>query len=52
MTTPREPLPEIIAHRGNAIEFPENTLLALESAVALGVRHVEMPATPERESSW
>ncbi len=34
-------LPEIIAHRGNAIEFPENTLQALESAVALGVRHVE-----------
>ena len=34
-------LPDIIAHRGNAIEFPENTLLALESAVALGVRHVE-----------
>ncbi|MBK7904005.1 MAG: glycerophosphodiester phosphodiesterase [Proteobacteria bacterium] len=34
-------LPEIVAHRGNAIEFPENTLQALESAVALGVRHVE-----------
>jgi glycerophosphoryl diester phosphodiesterase len=34
-------LPEIIAHRGNAIEFPENTLQALESAVDLGVRHVE-----------
>ena len=34
-------LPDIIAHRGNAIEFPENTLQALESAVALSVRHVE-----------
>ena len=34
-------LPDIIAHRGNAIEHPENTLQALESAVALGVRHVE-----------
>jgi glycerophosphoryl diester phosphodiesterase len=34
-------LPEIIAHRGNALEFPENTLQALESAVALGVRHLE-----------
>lgn len=34
-------LPDIIAHRGNAIEFPENTLLALASAVSLGVRHVE-----------
>ncbi|MFO1407708.1 MAG: glycerophosphodiester phosphodiesterase family protein [Steroidobacteraceae bacterium] len=35
------PLPEIIAHRGNAIEFPENTLQSLASAVELGVRHVE-----------
>jgi glycerophosphoryl diester phosphodiesterase len=34
-------LPVIIAHRGNAIEFPENTLQAMESAIALGVRHVE-----------
>ena len=36
-----QPLPEIIAHRGNASEFPENTLEALESAVALGVRYIE-----------
>jgi len=35
------PLPELIAHRGNASEFPENTLEALESAVALGVKFVE-----------
>jgi glycerophosphoryl diester phosphodiesterase len=34
-------LPEIIAHRGNAIEFPENTLQSLASAVELGVRYVE-----------
>jgi glycerophosphoryl diester phosphodiesterase len=34
-------LPELIAHRGNAAEFPENTLEALASAVALGVRYVE-----------
>jgi glycerophosphoryl diester phosphodiesterase len=34
-------LPTIVAHRGNAAEFPENTLAALESAVALGVSHVE-----------
>ena len=34
-------LPRLVAHRGNAAEFPENTLPALESAVALGVRHVE-----------
>lgn len=34
-------LPSIIAHRGNAAEFPENTLLAFESAVELGIRHLE-----------
>lgn len=34
-------LPEIIAHRGNAAEFPENTLQALTSAVELGIRYVE-----------
>jgi glycerophosphoryl diester phosphodiesterase len=34
-------LPELIAHRGNAAEFPENTLEALASAVELGVRYVE-----------
>jgi glycerophosphoryl diester phosphodiesterase len=34
-------LPDIVAHRGNAIEYPENTLQALQSAVALGVRHLE-----------
>jgi glycerophosphoryl diester phosphodiesterase len=39
--TPGTPLPEIIAHRGNAAEFPENTLQSLSSAVELGVRHLE-----------
>ncbi len=34
-------LPEIIAHRGNAGDYPENTLQALASAVELGLRHVE-----------
>ena len=34
-------LPAIIAHRGNAVEFPENTLEALASAVELGIRFVE-----------
>jgi glycerophosphoryl diester phosphodiesterase len=41
MTTNDAPLPQLIAHRGNAEEFPENTLQAFESAVELGVRHVE-----------
>lgn len=40
MHTPHD-LPEIIAHRGNAAEFPENTLQAIESAVSLGLRYVE-----------
>jgi glycerophosphoryl diester phosphodiesterase len=34
-------LPEIVAHRGNAAEFPENTLEALGSAVELGAHFVE-----------
>jgi glycerophosphoryl diester phosphodiesterase len=41
MTAPNTALPDLIAHRGNAAEFPENTLQALESAVELGVRYVE-----------
>jgi glycerophosphoryl diester phosphodiesterase len=40
-STHGEGLPELIAHRGNAGEFPENTLPALESAVELGLRYVE-----------
>jgi len=39
--TPGTILPEIIAHRGNAIEFPENTLQSLASAVGHGIRHIE-----------
>jgi glycerophosphoryl diester phosphodiesterase len=39
--TPGTTLPQIIAHRGNAAEFPENTLQSLASAVELGVKHVE-----------
>jgi len=33
--------PRIVAHRGNAAEFPENTLPALRSALELGLMHVE-----------
>src|SRR4249919_3071996 len=32
----------LIAHRGNARDFPENTLPALRSAVELGVRFLEI----------
>lgn len=33
---------ELIAHRGNAAEFPENTLPALRSALELGLRHLSI----------
>ncbi len=33
--------PEIVAHRGDAEHFPENTLPALEAAWRRGLRHVE-----------
>ncbi len=32
----------LVAHRGNAREFPENTLPAFESALALGLRFLEL----------
>ena len=35
-----EPI-ELVAHRGNALEFPENTLPAFESAAGLGCRWLE-----------
>lgn len=35
-------LPEVAAHRGNAAEYPENTLESLGSAVELGVRWIEL----------
>ncbi|MGE0114612.1 MAG: glycerophosphodiester phosphodiesterase family protein [Steroidobacteraceae bacterium] len=41
MSAPIEPTTQLVAHRGNAHEFPENTLPALRSALELGVRHVE-----------
>lgn len=33
--------PRVLAHRGLALEAPENTLLAFAKAVAIGVSHVE-----------
>src|SRR5687768_16875587 len=35
-------LPTIVAHRGDAEHFPENTLPALESAWRRGIAHVEL----------
>ncbi len=36
----QQQFPDLIAHRGNAAEYPENTLPALRSALDLGIRHV------------
>lgn len=41
MTFLSGPLPRIIAHRGLAIEAPENTLLAFLKALNAGVTHLE-----------
>jgi glycerophosphoryl diester phosphodiesterase len=37
-----ERLLHLVARRGNAAEYPENTLLALKSAIDLGARFVEL----------
>jgi glycerophosphoryl diester phosphodiesterase len=41
MSSPPPKTPELVAHRGNAAEYPENTLPALRSALELGARYVE-----------
>ncbi|MBL8858937.1 MAG: glycerophosphodiester phosphodiesterase [Planctomycetes bacterium] len=33
--------PELVAHRGYALRYPENTLSAMEAAIAAGARYVE-----------
>lgn len=38
----RMTLPTLVAHRGYARDFPENTMPAIEAAVAAGVRFVEV----------
>ena len=35
-------VPEVVAHRGYALRYPENTLPALEAAVGAGARYVEL----------
>ena len=44
-------LPDLIAHRGNAAEYPENTLPALRSALELGTRFVavDVQLTADRQ---
>lgn len=33
--------PELVAHRGYSLRFPENTLIAMEAAIDAGARYVE-----------
>jgi len=51
-TVPAKPAalaPPLVAHRGNAQEFPENTLPAFESALRLGLRYVELDVQLSRD---
>jgi len=35
-------VPELVAHRGYTLHYPENTLVGIEAAIAAGARHVEV----------
>jgi len=39
--TEHRPIPELVAHRGFADRYPENTLLAIEAALELGAQWIE-----------
>jgi glycerophosphoryl diester phosphodiesterase len=39
---PGEAVPDLVAHRGWAARYPENTLLAVEAAIGAGARYVEV----------
>ncbi len=42
-------LPELCAHRGFAAEYPENTIAAVEAAIAAGARTVEIDVQLSRD---
>ncbi|MFD3444653.1 glycerophosphodiester phosphodiesterase family protein [Microbacteriaceae bacterium 4G12] len=44
-------MPRVIAHRGFAVDAPENTLLAFENALALGVTHLETDVRATRDGT-
>ncbi len=35
-------IPELVAHRGYALRYPENTLIGIEAAMSAGARYVEV----------
>jgi glycerophosphoryl diester phosphodiesterase len=43
--------PRVIAHRGFAVDAPENTLLAFERALALGITHLETDVRATRDGT-
>ena len=43
------PIPDVVAHRGYALRYPENTLLAVREAIASGVRYVEVDVLLSRD---
>lgn len=45
----QERLIHLIAHRGNAMEFPENTVPAFTSALELGLRFIELDVQLSRD---
>lgn len=45
------PGPRVLAHRGFAIDAPENTLLAFQRAIALGVQYIETDVHVSRDEA-
>jgi len=44
-------LPELIAHRGYAARYPENTLIGIEAAIQAGARYVEVDVQLSADSA-
>ena len=43
------PIPRLVAHRGYTLHYPENTLVAVEAAIAAGARFVEVDVQLSRD---
>lgn len=42
-------LPELVAHRGYTLHYPENTLVAIEAAIAASARYIEVDVQLSRD---